>query len=866
MNPMTTTDGQVDQIIGSAYQIIKYVATNMEAIITLAESLDPLVNSMQTAFEALRRTYAESGFVLLKATFKTGAAIGNRNHVLIDDTTGIAYSWGGALPYFVPQNSTLESAGGIGELAWIARDLSSLREELSRPNGVSMVGGAASSTLVDSVAVRVREALRRSYALDGLTLVDGSFEQGATLVSATDVLLYEATGKCYGWSGTFPKVVPSASTPASTGGIFVGAWMSRFDPELQAKVNSGNYAVFTDTLSLPSKNLEIGANVRLKDRGGSLFVVSAGTPDGFSSVAAGSGKRAELQVDETTTVKSFGAPLDGVTDDAPAINAAITFLGQGSKVRYPSGSSAFINSPVNCLVKQHHIGFGCRVKVGPGVTAFSRTTDGYPGKIVFTGFEFEGTSLNGKAVSITNNAPFVKFELCYFTGFGTAVDLSGSYISKFIHCHFFGNDIGLLLRGESHSSNLDTCFFDYNVTAGMCINGTPFGGNLGSNSHNITTISCGFQNSKYGIWAESVYELNLLGTYHEGNTIADLHLGVSDGGAYARSCYHTTIKSWQSSSPCPNGTNIILQHCVGANLEGLAFNAGCSTTKALVSVDGFSDKIVIDYDRISTTTPTATVPFDLAGDAANRVVIRRGGVPLYPLGMPKAMTFGDMAGDVAGVRGGFQPSGRPAMYFEGTGSTLDLVHKTQNIEKFVDGGHNDGVVIDHINDIFRTAYQLGPLLDNAVSNGSPMSRWSEIFAATGTINTSDGREKTEPAQIEDRVLDAWGDVSVIAFKWLEAVASKGSDLARTHFGVVAQDVRDAFIRHGLDGTKYGLLCYDKWERSPEVIDEDGNVLFKEVPAGERWGIRPDQCLFLEAAYQRRNYNRLLKRVEALEAK
>ena len=37
-------------------------------------------------------------------------------------------------------------------------------------------------------------------------------------------------------------------------------------------------------------------------------------------------------------------------------------------------------------------------------------------------------------------------------------------------------------------------------------------------------------------------------------------------------------------------------------------------------------------------------------------------------------------------------------------------------------------------------------------------------------------------------------------------------------------------------------------------------------AGNRWGIRPDQCLFLEAAYQRRNYERILKRVEALEGK
>lgn len=238
MNPMTTSDGQVDQIIGSAYQVIKYVAANMETLISLAESVDPMVDSIRTSFEALRRTYAESGFVLLKATFKTGAAIGNRNHVLIDDTTGIAYSWGGALPYFVPQNSTLESAGGIGELTWIAQGLSSLREELSRPNGVSMVGGAASSTSVDSVAARAREALRRSYAEAGFNLINGSFKEGGTLTSISDVLLCKASGKAYSWTGAFPKVVAPGADPTSDTG-----YVPRSDVVLRGELESRSVTV-----------------------------------------------------------------------------------------------------------------------------------------------------------------------------------------------------------------------------------------------------------------------------------------------------------------------------------------------------------------------------------------------------------------------------------------------------------------------------------------------------------------------------------------------------------------------------------------------------------------------------------------------
>lgn len=52
-----------------------------------------------------------------------------------------------------------------------------------------------------------REALRRSYAEAGFTLVDGSFEQGGVLNSATDVLLHETSGKAYSGAGPYPQSV-----------------------------------------------------------------------------------------------------------------------------------------------------------------------------------------------------------------------------------------------------------------------------------------------------------------------------------------------------------------------------------------------------------------------------------------------------------------------------------------------------------------------------------------------------------------------------------------------------------------------------------------------------------------------------------
>lgn len=203
-----------------------------------------------------------------------------------------------------------------------------------------------------------------------------------------------------------------------------------------------------------------------------------------------------------------------------------------------------------------------------------------------------------------------------------------------------------------------------------------------------------------------------------------------------------------------------------------------------------------------------------------------------------------------------------------------------------------------------------PMVDATQTAGRASFRFSEFFAKNGTINTSDGREKTQPVGIEslsgqlcttkDNAVDegaifrAWADVSVIAFQWLSSIGDKGEDLARWHFGVIAQQVRDALLQHGIDGTRLGLLCYDEWEDEFSIIppvtiehpaefsalaDKDGNnLLLKDawvetitpeeriqtVKAGNRWGVRPDQCLWLEAAYQRRRFAALEARVSALE--
>ena len=108
--------------------------------------------------------------------------------------------------------------------------------------------------------------------------------------------------------------------------------------------------------------------------------------------------------------------------------------------------------------------------------------------------------------------------------------------------------------------------------------------------------------------------------------------------------------------------------------------------------------------------------------------------------------------------------------------------------------------------------------DNTYNLGSAAKRWKEVFAGTGTINTSDRNDKE---QIED--LNAAEKAVAVAlkglikkFKFKDAVAVKG-DNSRIHVGVIAQEVQDAFTAQGLDAHNYGIFCSDTWwEKDIEV--------------------------------------------------
>lgn len=171
--------------------------------------------------------------------------------------------------------------------------------------------------------------------------------------------------------------------------------------------------------------------------------------------------------------------------------------------------------------------------------------------------------------------------------------------------------------------------------------------------------------------------------------------------------------------------------------------------------------------------------------------------------------------------------------------------------------------------VIETSGTVRPGTDNTKDCGGPSHRWANIRAGTGTIQTSDAREKTEKRSFTEAELAAAKRIAggIGIFQFIGRV--------RDHVGVIAQEVWAIMADEGLidpieegvidpieEGVtpdcSYAFLCYDEWpavDPVDEVRDEEDNIVVPAQPgreAGNRFGVRSDQlALFILAAQEAR---------------
>jgi len=145
---------------------------------------------------------------------------------------------------------------------------------------------------------------------------------------------------------------------------------------------------------------------------------------------------------------------------------------------------------------------------------------------------------------------------------------------------------------------------------------------------------------------------------------------------------------------------------------------------------------------------------------------------------------------------------------------------------------------------------IGASLNNGMQCGHPFYKWDTVHATNGNIATSDQthkRDVEELSEAETRVAVACKGL-LRKYRWKDAYEEKGEE-ARIHFGIMAQDLRDAFSAEGLDASRYAMFCSDTWwEDETGERHEEQELAPEGAVETTQLGVRYDELLaFIIAA-------------------
>ncbi len=532
----------------------------------------------------------------------------------------------------------------------------------------------------------------------------------------------------------------------------------------------------------------------------------------------------------TVNVLDFGAVGNGVADDTAAIQAAVTAATVlGKTVFIPAGVylvTDTISIPsFTALYGEHQNmsggGFGVdpkgtRILFQPTSAKSLFVASGTPPFGTFrSGYYIDGLSIEGNSTTSAGNSIY-------------AIDVDMVTQSIFQNLAIKGFRTGIRCYGTINNRfqfiRIDTCFiqcilYDGNTattdTWEQCyIRVAPIGVQTSGTSLGIKFSNCIFESLEtYGVnLAKECFAWEFDACYAENiPTVANVNAAMFRVG------YDGTTPSATIRLTVTGG------YYGGSNAFASTANAGhwldCDYSTGVSIASAFTTRF---YYSIRTTANTTNGSIVVNGLNA----IQQTGITVG--------TTGKIQGSLPN---GLLNSGTLAQ------DTYNTLSNTNRITAYDGNGSYirfDGAVI-RINPGAGNAVY--PVTDNTVNFGLGSNRWKVIYAGTGTINTSDGRDKQQVrdlSEAEKRVAIRCKSL-LKAFKFNDAVAVKG-DKARTHFGVLAQDVANTFSVEGLDASDYALFCYDEWEAKEEVLDNDGTVLTPAVIAGDRYGIRYEELL------------------------
>ena len=523
-------------------------------------------------------------------------------------------------------------------------------------------------------------------------------------------------------------------------------------------------------------------------------------------------------------VKDFGATGDGVTNDTLAIEAAIGAskgLGIGATLYFPAGTYCFSETTPT---------FGIYINqplmiVGDGIdkTIFKNLS------ATGAGFRFGAGYVSGSDFTLDqNNSTGISFkvngQISYFsniiiknqTGTDSALVVDGATLSSFTNIYIASvyNGISVGPTFPTNAVRFEQC------TVGGAI-GTAVKVNLGSeirfdglatetdiavtvahgpfievtNSNDVDFYTYSFEDGYTNTLAGNEYIKitdSRIVNFHAGNLNHHGQSGRAIFGIHGTVSDNISIQNIFYNDDSAGSMKFV--EAVG-NFSGLTVsNIYSNSNQAFVSVKNSAQVISQIIENVVDSDATSSL--DLAGP--NILVTNYDGA--IAVGAGANHTF-------INCTGAFTGAGVP------TATLLDKI-------------------IINPNGVF-----VSPTTDNTCNLGTATNRWATVYAGTGTINTSDEREKQDIQVLSEAEKQAAIAIKglIRSFKFKDSVAKKGDD-ARIHVGVMAQQVAEAFKIVGLNPDDYALFCYDEWSAQ---VDELGNEI---SPAGNRYGIRYDELL------------------------
>lgn len=745
-----------------------------------------------------------------------------------------------------------------------------------------------------------------------------SFEKGSNKIkTANDALLWEGapsgTGPYFIWTGLFPKNVPEGSTPATTGGIADGAWKDVGTATLREALSKDPKMIGVN----PSGTLDDAINYVTPE----MFFLAA-EADWTGAIQRALDTRKELhlgkrryQVSKPLLIYS-GAVIKGCGNQ----HSVIRKVGNGVYTDLPDIMGPFVNRVYNnidavllfrpnpgdindadqsgitrCVTSVKLEGFGID-RGGPEVTKWDPETL----KLNYLNRDYKVVDSYGYGIfgyDVAENT----IEGLYITCFEDGLYFVNAWLNSYTDV-VSGNRAPFTIVGGT-SNQFRACY---------AINASP---NTTSrvyhawdiNSNYSSLLSCAADGTgRDGFKSQGVYkvggQVSLLGCGSEVShaiRVLDVngyaHVTVTDMNVYYfHNKYNTDLS--------PTRGAIRVGESARCTINGISWGKtalastvpiASGTPKPCFAEVGSAACLTI-HDSV-----WAGTEYQITGvgdTSSNQVYLAAGSSSLELKSLGSKLFYGPTSGDgqyngehvnknysslpivVADDRsdnslsnrieiGSKRKTGTPQLVMRAAGTSF-MDYRISVTSSATPTADYTNSVVTHNGGSHQFNSTVRPVVDGTTNLGSGALRWAALFATNGTIQTCDVRYKfIREDGIPESLLDVWDKVNVTMYKMNHSIEKKGESSARWHIGLIAQQVIEAMTEAGLNWKEYGLVAYEKWDAQEAIYEtkEDGEMVLiqRAIEAGDMYCLRPDECMAVEIAWQRRKLKQLEEQIQLM---